>query len=63
MAYTEAHKRAYKKWQAEKVDDLRIRVPKGRRESIREHAASQGESINAFVLRAITETMERDKQS
>lgn len=61
MAYTEAHKRAYKKWQSEKVDDLRIRVPKGQREVIREHATSQGEAINAFVLRAIAETMERDK--
>ncbi len=60
MASSEAHKRAYKKWQAEKVDDLRIRVPKGRREIIREHAAAQGETINGFVLRAIDEAMERD---
>ena len=62
MASTEAHKRAYKKWQEEKVDDLRIRVPKGQREVIREHAASQGETINAFVFRAITEAIEHDNQ-
>ena len=60
MAPTEAQKRAIEKWNREKVDDLRIRVPKGQREVIREHAASQGETINAFVFRAISETMERD---
>ena len=60
MAPTEARKRANLKWQTEKVDDLRIRVPKGQREVIREHAASQGETINAFVFRAISETIERD---
>lgn len=60
MASTEAQKRASAKWHREKVDDLRIRVPKGQREIIREHAASQGETINAFVFRAISETIERD---
>lgn len=60
MAPTEARKRASQKWQAEKVDDLRIRVPKGCREIIREHAATQGETINAFVLCAIAEAMKRD---
>ncbi len=60
MAPTEAQKRAIEKWNREKVDDLRIRVPKGQREVIREHAASQGETINAFVFRAISETIERD---
>lgn len=60
MAPTEARKRANQKWQTEKVDDLRIRVPKGLREIIREHATRQGETINAFVFRAISEAMERD---
>lgn len=27
-----------------------------------EHAASMGESMNAFVIRAITEAMNRDRQ-
>lgn len=60
MASTEAQKRASAKWNREKVDDLRIRVPKGLREIIREHASRQGETINAFVFRAISEAMERD---
>lgn len=35
-------------------------VPKGEREVISSHAESQGESLNAFIRRAIAETMERD---
>ena len=62
MPATEAQKRASQKWQKDKVDDLRIRVEKGQREIIRNHAKTQGESLNAFVNRAIMETMERDKQ-
>lgn len=58
---TEAEKQAIKKWNSEKVDALRIRVKKGMREEIQKHAASQDESLNAFVNRAILETMERDK--
>lgn len=58
---SDAEKRAIQKWNSEKVDALRIRVKKGMREVIQEHASSQGESINAFVTRAIQETMDRDK--
>ena len=60
MAISEAKKRADKKWQTEKVDDIRVRVPKGQREVIQSHATSQGESVNAFINRAVKETMERD---
>ena len=58
---SDAEKRAIQKWNSEKVDALRIRVKKGMREVIQDHASSQGESINAFVTRAIQETMDRDK--
>ena len=60
MATSEARKRANEKWQTEKVDDLRVRVPKGQREIIHDHAAKQGESINGFINRAIREAIERD---
>ena len=42
------------------MEDVRIRVPKGDKSKIQEHAAAMGESMNAFVIRAIDETMERD---
>ena len=52
--------RAKNKYNAENYDSLRIVVPKGTKEVIREHAESHNESINGFVNRAINETMERD---
>lgn len=58
--YTEAQAKAAKKYLKESVDDVRIRVPKGQKAVIKDHAEKQGESMNAFVIRAIDETMKRD---
>ena len=58
--YTEAQAKAAKKYLTETVEDVRIRVPKGQKAVIKAHAERQGESMNAFVIRAIDETMERD---
>ena len=48
------------KYNAANYDSLRIVVPKGSKEIIREHAKIRGESINGFVTRAINETIEND---
>ncbi len=45
-----------------KYEDLRVRVPKGKKDAIKAHADSRGESVNSFIGRAIDETMERDKE-
>lgn len=58
--YTEAQAKAAKKYLKESVEDIRIRVPKGDKAKVQEHATLMGESMNAFVIRAITETMNRD---
>lgn len=58
--YTEAQAKAAKKYLSESVEDIRIRVPKGEKAIIKTHADNQGESMNAFVVRAIKETMERE---
>ena len=58
--YTEAQAKAAKKYLKESVEDVRIRVPKGDKSIIQEHAAAMGDSMNAFVIRAIDEAMERD---
>jgi len=62
MAPSEAQKRATAKWQKEKVEEIKFRVPKGKKERIQAHAARHGESVNAFLNRAVDETMERDEQ-
>lgn len=63
MAPTEAKKRATAKWHKEKVEEIKFRVPMGRKAVIKEHADRCGESMNAFLLRAAEETMERDKSN
>lgn len=57
---TDARRKASAKYLKESVEDVRIRVPKGQKAVIKDHAEKQGESMNAFVIRAIDETMERD---
>jgi predicted HicB family RNase H-like nuclease len=44
------------------LDEIKVRVPKGAKESIKSHAESRGESVNGFINRAINETIERDEQ-
>ena len=58
--YTEAQKKSAKKWDAVNLDRLSIALPKGSRETIKAHAAAQGESTNGFIKRAIDHEMERD---
>ena len=58
--FTEAQARAHKKYIAQFVE-TKIRMTPEHREEVREHAENRGESLNAFINRAIDETMERDK--
>ena len=44
----------------EKFDEMRVRVPSGDKAKIKAHAEAQGESLNGFIIRAMSETMERD---
>lgn len=60
MPRSEALERAIKKYEAEKVDRIIFRVPKGRKEQIQAHAQERGESLAGFLNRAINETMQRD---
>ena len=56
---SQAQRRATQKY-LEGFEDIRTRVPKGEKDAIKAHAESLGESLNAFMLRAVRETMERD---
>lgn len=60
MATEESKRRARQKYIDEKTDEIKLRVPKGNKERIQEHAKTQGESTNAFIYRAVNETIERD---
>lgn len=61
LAVTKAQQRAVNKYMKENYDRINLTVPKGMKETIKEHSDSMGESVNAFINRAVSETMERDK--
>ena len=60
MPVSKAQQKAVNKYMAANYDRINLTIPKGQRDIIKAHADSLGESINAFIGRAITETMERD---
>lgn len=61
--YTEARKDSNIKWDKENLDRISIALPKGSRDRIKAHAEHQGESVNSFIKRAVSETIDRDAVS
>ena len=57
MPLSEARKRANAKYNQKAYDRVELKVKKGKKEEIRLFAESQGESLNAFINRAISEAM------
>lgn len=53
-------RKARAKYLKEKVESISFRVPIGQKEKIRTHATKMGESMNAFITRAVIEAVERD---
>ena len=41
-------------------DRVSVTLPKGHKDQVRAHGQQRGESLNAFISRAIRETMERE---
>lgn len=60
MPVSKAQQRAVAKYMKANYDGFTLRLPKGKKEEIRAHAESRGESVNGFIGRAIQETIERD---
>ena len=59
---TEAQKKSQKDYMS-KFARIQVRVEPEKYQQIQDHAESCGESVNAFVVRAIDETMERDNEA
>ena len=62
MPASKAQQRAVNKYMANNYDRINLTVPKGQKDIIKTHAEARGESVNAFIGRAIAEAMERDKR-
>lgn len=60
MPASKSQQKAVSKYMKQNYDEIKIRVKKGRKAIIQEYAETNGESMNSFIDRAITETMERD---
>ena len=56
--YNEAQKKASIKYLSEKTDDIRIRVPKGKKDEYKAQAQAHGLSLNAYIVKLL----EADKQ-
>jgi uncharacterized protein (DUF1778 family) len=61
MPASKAQQKAVAKYMAANYDEVKVRMSKGRKDVIKAHAAARGESVNAFINRAVDEAMERDK--
>ncbi|MBR1530197.1 MAG: hypothetical protein IJ642_13000 [Oscillospiraceae bacterium] len=48
------------RWNAKTYDRMALLVKKGQKDNIKAHAEKMGESLNAFLQRAVAETIERD---
>jgi|GEM_PF-223360 len=57
--FTEARKEANKRYM-EKFVEVKVRMTPDERDAIKAHAAKMDESTNAFIKRAIDETMDAD---
>ena len=60
MTVSKAQQKAVAKYMSKAYDEIKLRVKKGKREEIKEHAEARGESVNGFINRAIDNQIERD---
>lgn len=57
---TDAQRRARDKWLSEKVEEIKFRVPIGKKSVIKEYAEKGGETVNGFLNRLVDEEMKRN---
>ncbi len=60
---SKAQQKAVNKYVKNNYDRINVTFPKGQKEKLKEHAQNHNESVNAFIVRSVLETMERDNQS
>lgn len=57
---SKTQQKAVNKYMKSNYDRVNLVMPKGKKDIIQAHAAQQGESVNAYINRAIDEAMQRD---
>lgn len=60
MAISQAQQRATAKYIRNNYDRLEMKVQKGQKELIVDHAKEQGETLNQFLIRAVNLALKKD---
>jgi len=63
MSYSDAQKEATARYNKKAYDRIDIVVHKGQRQIIKDYAASQGKSLNRFILDAVEKEIARIKET
>lgn len=63
MPASKAQQKAVAKYMKDNYDEIKVRVPKGRKAALQAHAERRGESLNGFIGRAIEEQLTRDNEA
>ena len=64
MSISKAQQEAVHRYVKKNYDRIELVVkPKGKKDDLKAHAARMGESLNAFINRAIDEAVERDNKN
>ena len=53
MAYSEAQKKAVKKYNEKTYDEIKVRVKKGNKDIIQKYAESKNETVNGMINRLL----------
>ncbi len=61
--YTQTQNKATQKYQKENLDQIAIRVPKGKREVYKKFAESQGKSLAGMIMELIEAEMEKERRN
>lgn len=50
------------RYNAKAYDEIKLRVPKGQKDLIREYAEAHGDSVNGYIYKLITADMAREQE-
>ena len=60
MAISEAQNKAVAKYNAKSYDEIKLRVPKGKKDIIQGVAEQQGKSVNGYIKEAVENKIKAD---
>lgn len=61
MPVSKAQQRAVSKYMKENYDVYQIRMPKGKKDEVKEAASAASESMNQYIITAIEQRIEKDR--